>query len=436
MDHFEFRDGTLHAEDVALEAIADAVGTPTYVYSRATLLQHLQRFQEAFAPLDPKICFAVKSCSNLAILSLLLEQGAGMDIVSGGELARVIAAGGAPDSCVFAGVGKTDQEIADALAAGIDHFNCESEPEFENITRIAREQGTTARIALRVNPDVDPDTHRHITTGVRATKFGIDFEDVPAFFDRHAATPGCVLDGLHMHIGSQVRTTKPYVAAIERLLTLTGTLESRGHRINAFDLGGGFAADYESGEAPSAAAFADAIVPLLKDRVEHGTRIILEPGRSIAANAGLLLARIQYVKEAGDRRFAILDAGMHTLLRPSLYEAFHFAWPCTPRDGIIPAARTRTPAREGLATYDLVGPICETGDHLALDRALPPLQRGDLIAIFAAGAYGMSMASRYNSMPLPAEVLVDQGAFSTIRHRERHEELYAHERPAQEVETT
>ncbi|MCH2146048.1 MAG: diaminopimelate decarboxylase [Phycisphaerales bacterium] len=427
MDHFQFRDSELHVEDVPLSAIAESTGTPTYVYSKATFLEHLLRFQEAFAPLDPLTCFAVKSCSNISVLQLLGEHGAGMDIVSGGELQRALAAGVDPARCVYAGVGKTDEEIEFALRSGIGFFNCESSPEYRNIERIASRLGVTARIALRVNPDVDPGAHRHTTTGVRATKFGIDIEDTLAFFEAHAGSPHCELCGLHAHIGSPVREVMPYVVAVERLLATIDLLEQAGHPISTLDIGGGFAADYETGEAPPARTYAEALVPILEPRVRDGLRIILEPGRSISANAGILLARVQYVKEAGDRRFAILDAGMHTLLRPSHYDAFHFVWPCRPPAGMTPPARTREPAIPGLKNYDVVGPICETGDYIALDRPLPALERGDLIAIFGSGAYGMSMANRYNSMPLPAEVMVDGTAVHLIRRRETHEDLMSHE---------
>lgn len=427
MDHFRYRDAVLYAEDVDLAQIARTFGTPTYVYSNATLLEHLDRFQRAFEPLDPRICFAVKSCSNIAILKLLGEHGAGMDLVSGGELSRALAANVAPSECVFAGVGKTDEEITQALEAGVGLFNCESEPEFLNIARLATETGHRARVALRVNPDVDPKTHRHTTTGVRSTKFGIDIEDAPAFFDAHASESACELCGLHAHIGSPVREVTPYIRSVNRLLEMIDQLEAAGHQISVLDMGGGFAADYETGEAPSARDYAEQLVPLLEERVRAGLELVLEPGRSIAANAGILLARVQYIKEAGDHRFAILDAGMHTLLRPSHYDAFHFIWPCAPRNGMIPEQRVLEPTIEGLEPYDVVGPICETGDFLALDRKLPPLQRGDLVAVFGAGAYGMSMASRYNSMPLPAEILVEGGTAREIRRRETTEDLFLHE---------
>jgi len=427
MDHFAYRNGRLHAETVDLEALADEYGTPTYVYSASTFLDHLDRFQEAFAPLEPTTCFAVKSCSNISILRLLGQRGAGMDIVSGGELSRAIAAGIDPALCVYAGVGKTDEEIAFAIESGVGLFNCESEPEFLNIARIAERMDARPRVALRVNPDVDPETHKHTTTGVRSTKFGVDIEDATRFFRRNAGTTSCELCGLHAHIGSPVRKVEPYVRAVERLLDCCDDLEAAGHRITVLDLGGGFAADYETGEAPSAGEYARALVPLLKPRVEAGLRIIFEPGRSIAANAGLLLTRVQYVKDAGDRRFAIVDAGMHTLLRPSHYDAFHFIWPCRPAEGAVPSDRSRDPDLPGLLSYDVVGPICETGDYLALDRSLPPIERGDLLAVFGSGAYGMSMASHYNSMPLPAEVMVRGGSHLAIRSRETPEDLFRNE---------
>lgn len=429
MDHFCYRSGSLFAEGVGLEQLAREAGTPLYVYSRATFEAHLERFQRAFAPLDPQICFAAKSCPNLSILRLLSERGAGLDIVSGGELARALAAGARAGDCVFAGVGKSDQEIRDALVAGVGLFNCESAPEFENIAQQARSLGKRARVALRINPDVDVHAHRHTTTGIRATKFGVDIEDAPAFFDTYADTEGCSLCGLHLHIGSPIRTCEPFVTAINYALKLIDNLAARGHTIDTLDIGGGFAADYESGEALSAEDYARVIVPLLQERVMQGLRIIIEPGRSIAANAGVLLARVQYLKRAGNHRFAILDAGMHTLLRPSHYDAFHFIWPVTPPDGLVPLTRCERPALDGLEPCDVVGPICETGDFLALDRPLPVIARGDLLAVFGTGAYGMSMASRYNSFGLPPEVLVEGDSWRLIRSRETIDELFAHEKP-------
>ena len=383
--------------------------------------------REAFAAVDPLVCYSVKSCGNLAVLRTLVDLGAGMDVVSGGELHRALAAGCPPERIVYAGVGKRDDEIAAALDAGIHLLNVESEQEFENIARIARGRGTSCRCALRINPDVDPKTHRHTTTGTKETKFGVDIERARAFFRAYGRDPHARLVGLHLHIGSPVYETGPYVEAVRRALALRTDLVDEGFEVSVLDAGGGFAADYETGRSPAAADYAAAIVPLLLPAVRGGMRVVLEPGRSIAANAGILLTRVQYVKRSGDKRFAICDAGMNALLRPSHYDAFHFIWPVEPRDGLVPARRAADPGLAGLEPCDVVGPLCETGDYLALDRALPPIERGDLLAVFTAGAYGMSMASRYNSSPLPAEVLVDGDGFALARRRETYADLVAHE---------
>jgi diaminopimelate decarboxylase len=427
MDVFAYEGGALRCEGVRVADIAREVGTPTYVYSRGTLAEHLTRVREAFEAVDPLICYSVKSCGNLAVLRTLVDLGAGMDVVSGGELHRALAAGCPPERIVYAGVGKRDDEIAAALDAGIHLLNVESEQEFENIARIARGRGVSCRCALRINPDVDPKTHRHTTTGTKETKFGVDIERARHFFRTHGRDPHARLVGLHLHIGSPVYETGPYVEAVRRALALRAELVSEGFEVSVLDAGGGFAADYETGRSPAAADYAAAIVPLLLPAVRGGMRVVLEPGRSIAANAGILLTRVQYVKRSGDKRFAICDAGMNALLRPSHYDAFHFIWPAEPRDGFVPARRAADPGLAGLEPCDVVGPLCETGDYLALDRALPPVERGDLLAVFTAGAYGMSMASRYNSSPLPAEVLVDGDGFSLARRRETYADLVAHE---------
>jgi len=427
MDHFNYRDGQLHAENVSVDAIADSVGTPTYVYSAATARDHYRRLVEAFAPLKPLICYSIKSCGNLAVCRMLGELGAGMDVVSGGELHRAQKAGVPASKCVYAGVGKTDDELRQAIGAGIGLLNVESEEEFENIARIAAEMNRTVRCALRINPDVDPKTHRHTTTGKRETKFGVDLERAVAFFRSYGRDPMAKLDALHLHIGSPVYTTEPYVEAIGKALALADTLAADGFPIRTLDLGGGFGADYESSQSPVAADYAQAIVPLLVDRVRDGLEVILEPGRTIIANAGVLLLRVVYTKRSGERLFAICDGGMNVLLRPSHYDAFHFVWPAHPADGLVPTKRESAPALPGLVLTDVVGPICETGDFIALGRALPPVKRGDLLAVFTAGAYGMVMASRYNTVPLPAEVLVDGDEFRTVRRRETVEDLVAHE---------
>ena len=427
MDHFRYKSGELYGEDLLLGAVADAAGTPLYVYSRATLLDHHRRLMEAFAPLEPLVCFSIKSCSNLSICRTLAGAGAGMDLVSGGELHRAFEAGVAPEHCVYAGVGKTDAEIRQALAAGVGWFNVESEPEFETIRRIAAASGRGCRAALRVNPDVDPHTHRYTTTGKKETKFGVDIERAKAFFARYGGDANCRLLGIHLHIGSPVYSTEPYARSVGKALDLIDELAASGHRIEMLDLGGGFGADYETEQSPLAADYAAEIVPLLAERVRDGLQVILEPGRTITANAGVLLVRVLFCKTSGSRTFLICDGGMNTLLRPSHYGAFHFIWPCRVAPEHVPTARRQNMEMPGLIRADVVGPICESGDFLAQDRQLPPVARGDLLAVFSAGAYGMTMASRYNSMPLPAEVMIDGASATIIRRRETYEDLTAHE---------
>jgi diaminopimelate decarboxylase len=432
MDHFGYRDGELRCEDVSVRAIADAAGTPCYVYSRATLTDHFDRLATAFAPLRPVICYSIKSCPNLSICRLLAECGAGMDVVSGGELRRALLAGASPARCVYAGVGKTDDEIRAALDARIGWLNIESEAEFRNVSAIARAAGTPCRAALRVNPDVDPHTHRYTTTGKRETKFGVDIARARRFLVEHAGDEWCLLRGIHLHIGSPVYRVDPYVEAVRRAIELMDDVSKDGHPgIEMLDLGGGFGADYETNQSPDAADYAQALVPLLEARVRSGLTIVLEPGRTITANAGILLLRVLYVKSSGTKTFVVCDGGMNALMRPCLYGAFHFAWPCSVRPEHEPAARKAEMDMPGLAPVTVVGPICESADFIAQDRPLPPVGRGDVIAVFAAGAYGMSMANRYNSMPLPAEVLVDGDRAEVIRARETYDDLVAHEMRAQ-----
>ncbi|MHC4652766.1 MAG: diaminopimelate decarboxylase [Planctomycetota bacterium] len=408
VDHFAYKQGTLYCEDVPVAEVAEAAGTPCYVYSRATLRDHYRRLAEAFAPLEPMICYAIKSCSNLTVCRTLAECGAGMDLVSGGELHRARLAGVNPGRCVYAGVGKTDAEIREALSAGVGWLNVESEAEFENLSAIAADMDVRCRAALRVNPDVDPNTHRYTTTGKKETKFGVDLQRARVFFDTYGRNEHCALTGIHLHLGSPIYSADPYVRSTRKVLRLLEELEARGHRINMLDIGGGFGADYETEQTPPAAQYAAEIVPLLADRARSGLQVIIEPGRTITANAAVLLVGVLYVKQSGAKTFVICDGGMNTLLRPSHYGAFHFIWPC-------------------LQPADVVGPICETGDFLAEDRLLPPVKRGDLLAVFSTGAYGMVMASRYNSMPLPAEVMVDAGAATLVRRREQYDDLTAHE---------
>ena len=424
MDHFAYRNGELYCEDVPVREIAKAVGTPAFIYSSATFLHHYRAIAAAFAELEPIICYSIKSCSNLHVIRLLAEHGAGMDVVSGGELFRAIKGGADPAKIVYAGVGKTDQEINEAIDAGIGWFNIESEAELANLCEIAASRGAAVRAALRVNPDVDPKTHRHTTTGKKETKFGVDLERARRVFGEFGRDPQVKLCGIHLHIGSPVNSAEPYVEAIVKSLALIDQLRRDGFRIDTLDVGGGFGADYETGQAPLAAAYAKQIVPLLRGQ---GLLLVIEPGRPIAANAGILLTRTVYVKSSGEKQFVIVDGGMSDLIRPALYDAFHFTWPVQPGDEFVPAERRADLAMPGTTPVDVVGPLCETGDFLARDRRLPPIRRGDLVAVFSAGAYGFVMASHYNSRPNAAEVLVDGATFRTIRRRESYLDLIAPE---------
>jgi diaminopimelate decarboxylase len=427
VDHFAYRDGRLWCEDVPVDAVAEAAGTPLYLYSRATLVEHYRRLASAFAPLDPLVCFSIKSCPSLAVCRVMVECGAGMDLVSGGELHRARLAGADPARCVYAGVGKTDREIREALAAGVGWLNVESEAEFENTSAVAASMGAHCRAALRVNPDVDPHTHQYTTTGKKETKFGVDLERARAFFGTYGRDRHCALRGIHLHLGSPIYSAEPYADALRKVLELIDALAAGGLRIEMLDIGGGFGADYETEQTPSLAAYAGRIVPLLAERARKGLRVVIEPGRTIAANAAVLLVRVLYVKTSGSKTFVICDGGMNALLRPSHYGAFHFIWPARVAAEHVPAARRKQMDLPGLVTVDVVGPICESGDFLAQGRALPPVQRGDLLAVYAAGAYGMSMASRYNSMPLPAEVMVSGEQADLVRRRESYDDLTDHE---------
>ena len=422
MDHFNYQSGQLYCEQVPIADVAASHGTPAYVYSTATFLHHYQQLAQAFAPLEPLICYSVKTNSNINVLRMLAQRGAGFDIVSGGELFRVLQAGGDPGKVVFAGVGKTDQEISEAIESRISQFTLESGPEAENISRLAEGLGRKVVAALRVNPDVDPKTHKYITTGKKLTKFGVDIEEAVAFFEKYSGLPSLDLVGLHMHIGSQITTIDPYVQALEKMLGLIQTLRNQGHKIEWLDLGGGFGADYQSDTAPLAPDYAKVLVEMLSGQ---NLRIAMEPGRFISGNAGVLLTRVLYVKESGPRRFVIVDAAMNDLIRPALYEAFHFVWPVQPAEGFVPTERTAEPAMDGLIKADVVGGICESGDFLAKDRLLPPVKRGDLLAVFTAGAYSFSMASQYNSRPRAPEVLVDGAEHKIIRQRESYSDLTA-----------
>ncbi|UCF42593.1 MAG: diaminopimelate decarboxylase [Planctomycetota bacterium] len=425
MDYFSYKKGKLFAEGVDVERIAAEVGTPVYIYSKATFKEHLKRIGKAYGEIDTTICYSVKACGNINILRFMAEAGSGFDIVSGGELYRVLQAGGDPSKIVYAGVGKTNKEIAEGLDADIAYFNIESEAELENLIRLAEQQGKQTRAALRVNPDVDPKTHTYITTGMRETKFGVDIERAQKVFAGYAGNSSVSLSAVHVHIGSGGKTIEPYCEALEKTLSLIDKLRSQGHTIEAIDLGGGYGADYESDTVPSAADYAGGIVPLLRDK---GLKLILEPGRSIAANAGILLTKVLYLKTGGGKKFVLVDAGMNDLIRPPLYDAFHFIWPAQVEEKLVPHRRDRDLQLAGTEVVDVVGPICESADFFAKDRALPPVKRGDLLSIFTAGAYGFSMSSNYNARGRAAEVLVDDSKFAVIRKRESYEDMTALER--------
>ena len=444
MNAFTWRDGHLHADEIPVSRLAAAAGTPTYIYSARAIRAAYERLASAFAPLGAHLHYAVKASPNLHLCRLLRSLGAGMDVVSGGELERAWLAGAPMAEIVFAGVGKSDAEILAALdgrfsplsaahaavfgqgdparRGTVGRFNVESESELERIAALAGELGKTARFCLRVNPNVDPHTHEYTTTGKKENKFGIDADRILAVVERFARLPGLVFDGLHLHIGSPVPQVEPYSEAIAVAFELIDELGRRGHPVTTLNLGGGWPIPYTENAVPPIEAYAARIVPLLEQRANAGLKIVLEPGRSILANSGILLAKVQHVKHGRAKNFVICDGGMHTLIRPALYRAFHFVWPADwdgPAPRFLEDATTDPRLAPGsLEVCDVVGPICETGDFLARDRALPPMRRGDLLAVFSAGAYGMSMASNYNDHGRPAEVLVDGRHATRINRRQ------------------
>ena len=425
MDYFRYSKGELFAEDVNVEKIAQTVGTPVYVYSKATILDHFEKIKKAFAKLDTTICYSIKACGNINILKMFAEAGSGFDIVSGGELYRAQQTGADMKKTVFAGVGKTDEEIISALKAGIGYFNIESEAELENLIALAKQTGKKTKVALRVNPDVDPKTHKHITTGTKETKFGVDIERAGKVFEQYSKNENVSLCAIHVHLGSGGKTIDPYCLAIKKVMPLIESLRKKGFTIEMIDLGGGYGAAYQTDTVPIAADYADGIIPLLKDK---NLKLVLEPGKSIMANAGILLTKVLYLKQNGSKKFVIVDAGMNDLIRPCLYEAFHFIWPAKVEERFSFLKRTDKLDIKGLEFVDIVGPICEGTDFFAKDRAIPPVKRGDLISIFTAGAYGFTMASNYNARPLPPEVLVDGKDFKIIRKRQSYGDMVALEK--------
>ena len=428
MHAFHYRDGRLHCEDVDLETVAQTHGTPLYVYSAGTILDHYQRLDSALAELDHLICYAVKANSNRAVLRLLAEQGAGFDIVSGGELYRVLQAGGSAARCTFAGVGKSPDEIEYALAEGVFSFNVESEAELEAINRIAAARNVRAPIALRVNPDVDAGTHKYVSTGTHENKFGIGIDTIERVYEAASRMPHIAIRGVQMHIGSQITQAQPFADAIAKVAPIVRELKKR-YAIEFLSIGGGMGIIYkralESGSgkwwhdrdgeesAFSVQSYARAILPALQSL---GVRVLLEPGRFLVGNAGVLLTRVRYVKQAAQKKFIIVDAGMNDLIRPALYQSYH---------EIVPVLESADRRPE---VVDVVGPVCESGDFFAEDREVAELHEGELVALMSAGAYGFVMASNYNSRPFPAEVLVRGERFAVVRERQTYADLVRGER--------
>lgn len=401
MDHFNYQGNALFAENVSVQTIAETHGTPCFIYSRATLERHLQVYQEAMADLPHLICFAVKANSNLAVLNVLAKMGAGFDIVSGGELERVIAAGGDPGKVIFSGLGKSTAEIEQALAAGIHCFNVESEAELARINDIALAKGTQAPVSIRVNPDVDAGTHPYISTGLKENKFGIASESALDVYRRAAAMEGIAILGIDCHIGSQLTSIEPFLDAIDRLLQMTDQLADEGIDISHFDMGGGLGVNYGGEEPPHPSE----LIAAVKGRFsERNMTLMLEPGRSIAANAGIFVTRVEYLKYNDHKNFAIVDGAMNDLLRPALYGAWQ---------EIVPVSKRDNPT----LVYDVVGPVCESADFLGKDRELA-LAADDLLAVRSAGAYGFVMSSNYNSRPRAAELMVDGDQHYVVRQRE------------------
>lgn len=412
MNPFIYKIGELHAENVPLAKIAAEFGTPCYIYSKAELTDRLQQFAAGFQAVDHLVCYAVKANPTLAILNLLAKAGAGFDIVSGGELARVIAAGGDPAKVVFSGVGKTEAEMRAALDAGIMCFNIESAAELERLNTVAGSMGKTAPVSLRVNPNVDAKTHPYISTGLRNNKFGVAYEDALSLYRKAASMPHIAIHGIDCHIGSQLTDLAPFLDAFNRILVLVDQLAAADIHISHIDIGGGIGIRYSDETPPEFTVYAQAVLQKLGNRK---VKLVMEPGRALVGNAGLLLTRVEYLKPGETKNFAIVDAAMNDLMRPALYDAYHE----------IVAVEASSSAEAQV--YEIVGPVCESGDFLGHDRKLS-IRQGDLLAVLSAGAYGMSMSSNYNTRPRAAEVMVDGDQCHLIRERETVEQLFALER--------
>ena len=408
MNAFSLQGGQMHCEAVPLSAIAERFGTPCYIYSRAALESALDEFQQPLAGVDALVCYAVKANSNLAVLKVFAQRGAGFDIVSLGELKRALAAGADPQKIVFSGVGKSAAEMAFALSTGILCFNVESAPELERLNEVAGRLGKRAPISLRVNPDVDAKTHPYISTGLKENKFGVAYEDAVSVYTQASRLANLEIVGIDCHIGSQLLDPAPFTEALDKLLQLIDQLAAKGITLRHIDLGGGLGIRYKDETEPTVKSY---LQPLLASLKERGLKIVLEPGRRLVGNAGVLLTRIEFLKPGAVKNFAIVDAAMNDLARPALYDAWHDIVAVTPRTGVAPH-------------WDVVGPICESGDFLGRDRALA-LAPGDLLAVMSAGAYGMAMSSNYNTRPRAAEVMVDGAQMQLVRRRETIEELYA-----------
>ena len=425
MHHFHYRNNELYCEASRVSDIARKFGTPLYIYSRNTLIDHYRKIKGAFRGINPLICFSVKANSNLAVLKVLANQGAGMDVVSGGELYRTLKVGVNPKRIVYAGVGKSEKEIAAAIKAGIFFFNAESVPELGLIDRVAGHLGkkinptltrkARVNVSLRINPDIDPHTHQFITTGKMTNKFGLDMQTAEDLFLRARIFSNLRLIGLHIHIGSQITERQPFVKAIKKALILIQRLRQKGVLLKYLNIGGGLGIIYRDETPQTAQEFARAVLPLLK---KTKLKVILEPGRFIAGNSGIMVTKVVYVKKSPNKNFAIVDAGMNDLIRPALYGAYH---------EILPLRGTNEQTNKRTTKYDIVGPICESADFMAKNRPMPILQAEDLLAVMGAGAYGFTMSSNYNSRPRVAEVLVEGNRFTVVRKRESYQDLTRHE---------